>query len=240
MTNLFSCKISFLSFYCKTLFFPIDISPGFSHSRSSHFSFEHHSPVPHKNPLKLGCTSLSLLHPQNMSPHAEILSSPHFCYDDLLTWMFFHFFPGVFCAFPQTCSSFQWFSITYQNQLSLHSGCEFCVEYFRVWETIYITTNTAELCWQGWNYVEISFKKAKRSPKSYSASFSRGKKRILLLLLQFTVVAYKIPQIWQCIHHIYFKSIHNMLCFFPNHHQMQILLLEICPLNDLLCLNTFN
>lgn len=41
---------------------------------------------------------------------------------------------------------FQWYSITYQCQLSLHSGSKFCVEYFRVWETIYITTNTAEVC----------------------------------------------------------------------------------------------
>lgn len=88
--------------------------------------------------------------------------------------------------------------------------------------------------------LKLSSKKAKRSSKAYSTSFSRDKKQIHLLLVLFTVAAYKIPQIWQCVHHIYFKSVHNMLYFFPKHHQMQIPLLEICPLNDLLLLNTFN
>lgn len=107
------------------------------------------------------------------------------------------------------------------------------------WETIHITSNTAEICWQGWNYVEINLKEAIRYPKALSASVSRAKNQIHWLLLLFTVAAYKIPQIWQCISHIHFKSMSNMLCFFPNHHQMHIPLLEICPLNDLLLLNTF-
>lgn len=108
------------------------------------------------------------------------------------------------------------------------------------WETIHITSNTAEICWQAWNYVEISFKEAIRYPKAHSASVSRGKKQIHWLLLLFTVSAYKTPQIWQCVGYIHFKSMVNMLCFFPKHHQMCIPLLEICPLNNLFLLNSFN
>jgi len=87
LANLFSRKIPFISFNCKTFFFPnlMSFPVSLFHSRSSYFFFEHHSPVPHYHPLKPSLTSPSLLHPQKMTPHTEILFfSSHFCYSNLL------------------------------------------------------------------------------------------------------------------------------------------------------------
>lgn len=238
MVKLFSCKILFISFCCKTYFFPnLMCLPVFLfHSSLSHFSFEHQSPA-HKHHLKSGLTFLSLLLPQNMLPHTEILfSSPHFYCSILFTWTFFPFF--FFSVSSQICSFF--FSSGTLPHTSFLFPQDSVWNIAGFWRTIHITSNTAEICWQGWNYVEVSFKDAIRYPKAHSASLSRDKKQIHWLLLLFTVTPYKIPQIWQCISHIHFKIMANILCFFPKHHQMHIPLLEICPLNDLLLFNTFN
>lgn len=83
------------------------------------------------NCLKLGLTFLFLLHPQNMSPHTEILFSSPLFYCSVL-------FPSIFLKFLFPRYSlcimtdlflflFQWYSITHQCQLS-----EFCVEHCRV------------------------------------------------------------------------------------------------------------
>lgn len=163
-----------------------------------------------------------ILNPVSLSYHSFILKTCYltlrFC--SLLlssTKVFFsleHFFSSVS---SQIYAFF--FSSGGQSHTSFLFPQDFVWNFAGFWETIHITSNTAEICWQGWNYAEKSLKEAIRYPKTRSASVSRAKKQIHRLLLLFTVAAYKIPQIWQCISHIHFKSMSNMLCFFPNHHQ---------------------
>lgn len=145
MEKLFSSKIPFISFYCLTNFFTNLICLPFFHSTLSHFSFEHQSPA-HKHHLKPGLTFVSLLHPQNMLPHTEVFYS-----SVLFTWTF------LFSVSWQICSFF--FSSGTQSHISFLIPQGFVWNIAGFWETIHITNNTAEICWQGWNYVEISLKK---------------------------------------------------------------------------------
>lgn len=199
------------------------------HSSLSHFSFEHQSPA-HKHHLNPGLTFLQC---RNKFPHTEIV-----LFSSFILQCSFHlniFSISFLSVSSQICSFF--FSSGTPSHTCFFFPQNFVWNIAGFWEAIHITSNTGEICWQSWNYAEISFKEAIRYPKAHSASVSRGKKQIHWLL--FTVAAYKIPQIWQCISHTHFKSMADMLWFFPKHHQMHIPL-EICPLNDLLLLNTFN